>query len=283
MVGIIVAIQYGIYSVEVDGVIYQTSPRGIFRKNHKKLAVGDRVILDDANFIITNVLDRTSFIKRPCIANVDQIIITFSLVEPDFSYYLACKYLTYANSLGVSSYIVLTKIDRAIEENQINEIMNNFKTIGVKVFLVNNKTGEGIEEIKSLFENKISCIMGQTGVGKSSLINAINPEYEREIGEYSMALGRGKHQTKEVILLPLSGGYIADTPGFSSLELDLRKDEVSKCFPGMEKASLKCYYSNCLHISEPKCEVKKMVEEGNIPSIIYESYLQLLKEVEENE
>lgn len=283
MVGIIVAIQYGIYSVEVDGVIYQTSPRGIFRKNHKKLAVGDRVILDDANFIITDVLDRTTFIKRPCIANVDQMIITFSLVEPDFSYYLACKYLTYATSLGITSYIVLTKIDRAINDEQINEIIDNFKSIGVKVFLVNNKTREGIDEIKSLFENKISCIMGQTGVGKSSLINAINPEYEREIGEYSMALGRGKHQTKEVILLPFSGGYIADTPGFSSLELDLRKDEVSKCFPGMEETSLKCYYSNCLHISEPKCEVKKMVEEGNIPSIIYESYLQLLKEIEENE
>ena len=282
MIGVVVAIQYGIYSVEVDGVIYQTSPRGIFRKNHQKIAVGDQVILDETNFIITDVLDRKSYIKRPCIANVEQMLLVFSMVEPEFSYFLACKYLTYAYSLGIKASLVLTKIDRVSNKKEIDEIINNFKKINIDTYLVNNKTKEGVEEIKKLFRGNISCLVGQTGVGKSSLLNSIDPEFDREIGEYSKALGRGKHQTKEVVLLPYCGGYIADTPGFSSLELDLNKEEISKYFPGMEEASLKCYYSNCLHISEPKCEVKKLVEEGNIPSIIYESYLQLLKESDLN-
>lgn len=282
MIGIVVAIRCGVYSVEVDGVIYQTSPRGLFRKNHQKIAVGDRVILDSESFIITDVLDRTSFIKRPCAANVDQMVLVFSMVEPEFSYYLACKYLTYAYSSGIDAYIVLSKIDRLKNDKELNEIINNFNKLGIKVYPISNKNQKGIEEVKNLFTDKISCLVGQTGVGKSSLINCIEPNFSREIGEYSKALGRGKHQTKEVVLLPFNKGYIADTPGFSSLELDLGKEEVSKFFPGMREASLKCYYSNCLHVSEPKCEVKKLVEEGNIPSIIYESYLQLLKEIELN-
>ena len=283
MIGIVVAIQCGVYSVEVDGVIYQTSPRGIFRKNHQKIAVGDRVVLDDTNFIITDVLDRTSFIKRPYIANVDQMVMVFSLVEPEFSYFLACKYLTYANSLGIKARLVLTKTDRVSDKNYVNEIVNNFNKIGVEVSLLSSKNKDGVEEIKKLLANKVSCLMGQTGVGKSSMLNSIDPDFAREIGEYSSALGRGKHQTKEVVLLPFKGGYIADTPGFSSLELDLKKEEVAKFFPGMEDLALTCYYSNCSHVSEPKCAVKAAIEEGNIPSIFYESYLQLLKEIESYE
>lgn len=280
MIGTVVAIQYGIYSVSVDGVIYQTSPRGLFRKNHQKVVVGDEVILDDTNFIITEVLDRSSFIKRPCLANANQMLLVFSLIEPEFSYFLALKYLTYANSLGIKAKIILTKEDRIEDKKVIEEIVDNFQKIGIEVYTVSNKSKSGIEQIKGLFAGKISCLVGQTGVGKSSLINVLDPEFDREVGEYSKALGRGKHQTKEVILLPFNNGYVADTPGFSSLELDLSKEEISKCFPGFEKESLECYYSNCLHISEPKCAIKKLVEEGNIPSIFYESYLQLLKESE---
>ena len=282
MIGTVVAIQCGIYSVDVDGVIYQTSPRGLFRMKHQKVMVGDKVILDETNFIITDVLERSSFIKRPCLANAEQMILVFSLVEPEFSYFLACKYLTYANSLGIKAKLVLTKSDRIKDKKEIDEIKNNFNKIGIETFVISSKSKEGIDIVRSLFRNNISCLVGQTGVGKSSLLNSIDEDFAREVGEYSKALGRGKHQTKEVILLPFNGGYIADTPGFSSLELDLSKREISKCFPGMEKASLECYFSDCLHVSEGKCAVKKLVEEGNIPSIIYESYLQLLKESDLN-
>ena len=122
--------------------------------------------------------------------------------------------------------------------------------------------------------------MGQSGVGKSSLLNAIDPNFTREIGEYSEALGRGKHKTKEVVLLPYLNGYIADTPGFSSLELNLSKLEIAHYFPGFKDLYLSCFYSNCLHLNEKECKVTEAVKEGNIPSIAYESYIKLLSEEE---
>ena len=132
--------------------------------------------------------------------------------------------------------------------------------------------------MKAIFKDEVSCIMGQTGVGKSSLINAIDPAYEREIGEYSLALGRGKHQTKEVILLSYLGGYIADTPGFSSLDLDLYKEDLAAFYPGFNSLYNKCYFANCLHLSENRCVVKEKVLSGEISNLVYECYKKLSEE-----
>ena len=280
MTGTIIKILHGVYSVDVDGVIYQTSPRGLFRKRHIKPMVGDKVLLDENSYLINDVLPRESELKRPPIANINQILLVFSLSEPTFSYYLACKYLTYAHSEGIKVGLVLTKTD--LEKYEGEDIKNNFEKVGIKTYLVSNKSLDGIEELREVIKDKITCLIGQTGVGKSSLLNSLDPEYARQIGEYSKALGRGKHETKEVVLLPYANGLIADTPGFSSLELEMPLVEVSHHFPGMEEVSLKCFYNDCLHDHEPKCEVKKKVEEGNIPSIFYESYLKLLQEIKEN-
>ena len=280
MVGTIIRISHGQYAVDVEGVIYQTSPRGIFRKRSVKPMVGDKVTLDESNFIITDVLPRTSSLKRPPIANIEQILLVFSLSEPTFSYYLALKYLTYAKYEGIKAHLLLTKTD--LESNEGKSIKENFEKVGINTYLVSNKTGEGIEELKDIFQGKITCLIGQTGVGKSSLLNNLDANYAREVGEYSKALGRGKHETKEVVLLPYLDGLVADTPGFSSLELDIPYEEISHYFPGMEKESLTCFYNNCLHVNEPKCAIKKKVEEGKLSSIFYESYLKLLQEVKEN-
>lgn len=282
MEGIIIAISCGIYSVLVDKVVYQTSPRGLFRKNKIKPVVGDHVLLDTENFLITDVLPRTSLLKRPPIANVNQILLVFSLSEPSYSHYLTLKYLCYANYLGVPSRVILTKTDKLDEEKEALEIKKTLESVGVETYLVSNKTKEGVEEVKALINGKISCLIGQTGAGKSSLLNNIDPAFNREIGEYSKALGRGKHQTKEVVLLPILDGYIADTPGFSSLELDIPYTEISHYFPGMKEAYLNCFYSNCMHISEKKCAVKEKFSNENIPSIIYDSYLKLIEELKEN-
>ena len=282
MQGTIVRIQCGQYSVDVDGVIYQTSPRGLFRMNRKKPVVGDKVILDDNNFIITDILPRESYLKRPTIANISQILLVFSLKEPSFSNYLALKYLTYAHYNGIKASLVLTKTDKMEDDKEGELIKNNFAKVGISTYLVSNKTKEGIEELKEVFKGQITCLMGQTGTGKSSLLNSLDATFERDIGEYSKALGRGKHETKEVILLPYLGGYLADTPGFSSLELDMNEIDISHHFPGMEKDFDKCFYNDCLHVHEKNCEIKKKVEEGNIPSIFYESYLKLLEEIKEN-
>ena len=150
--------------------------------------------------------------------------------------------------------------------------------MGIDVYVISSKTKYGLEEVKKLFVNKISVLVGQSGVGKSSLLNAIDEDYQRSIGEYSKALGRGKHETKETVLLPYEGGYIADTPGFSSLDLELYKEDLAIYFPCFDKLYTDCYFSNCLHISEKKCLVKEKIESGEIPQIAYECYLKLSNE-----
>lgn len=278
MDGRIVALSCGTYSVEANGVIYRVPARGLFRKNQIKPIVGDAVELDELNLVINEVKPRISALKRPPIANIDQMLIVESLTQPDFSYLLAFKYLTYANMNGIKAKIVLTKSDRFEDKEKLEEIVKTFSTLGIETYIVSNKTLDGLEEVRKLFKDHITCLIGQTGVGKSSLINAVDPAFERAVGEYSYALGRGKHETKEVILLPYQGGYIADTPGFSSLDLDLFKEDLAKFYPGFEDRSLTCFYSNCLHITENKCTVKEAIAKGEIPQIAYDCYLKLSEE-----
>ena len=278
MKGLIVALSCGVYSVSSEGIIYNLTARGVFRNQGVKPVVGDEVEFNPDTMVIEVIYPRRSALKRPPIANISQIILVFSLKEPEFSYLLAFKYLTYANMYGIKANLVLTKIDKDVDVSLINEIKEVFSSVGVNTYFVSNKTKEGLDEVKALFNNEISCVMGQTGVGKSSLINAIDENYEREIGEYSFALGRGKHRTKEVILLPYSGGYIADTPGFSSLDLNLFKEDLAAFFPAFNNLYNKCYYTNCLHISENRCAVKEMVENGSISKKAYECYLKLSEE-----
>ena len=278
MKGLIVAITCGTYAVKADGVIYNTKPRGVFRNQGVKPLVGDIVEFNPNDLVIETIYPRSSALKRPLIANISQIILVFSLKEPDFSYLLAFKYLTYANMHNIKAKLVLTKIDKNDDKELIKEIKETFASIEVETYFISNKTGEGLDEVKALFKDEVSCIMGQTGVGKSSLINAIDRNYEREIGEYSMALGRGKHQTKEVVLLPYQGGYIADTPGFSSLELNLYKEDLAAFYPGFNSLYNKCYFANCLHLSENRCAIKEKVEQGEISSLAYECYKKLSEE-----
>ena len=275
MRGRIVSLSCGVYSIECDGVIYNAPARGLFRNRGLKPMVGDDVEIDEQTYVIDRVYDRKSFLKRPPIANIDQMLIVESLKEPEFSYLLAFKYLTYANMNGINAKIVLTKSDKGIDEKELNDILDCFKKINIEVYVISNKTLEGIGEVRKLFKNHVSCLIGQSGVGKSSLINAIDKDFERKVGEYSKALGRGKHQTKEVILLPYEGGYIADTPGFSSLELDLYKEDLAQFYPGFTEIFTNCYYSNCLHISENRCAVKEIIENGEYPKVAYDCYLKL--------
>ena len=278
MEGRIIGLNCGFYSVLADGILFKVMARGAFRNKSIKPVVGDKVELDETYFIINSVYPRNTYLKRPVIANLSQMLIVSSLVEPEFSYLLAFKYLTYANLHGIKAKIVLTKSDKYEDKDKIKEIKDVFSKLDIEVFVISNKTKEGLEEIRNLFKNEITCLIGQTGVGKSSLINSIDPEFNRNVGEYSEALGRGEHETKEVILLPYEGGFIADTPGFSSLDLELYKEEIAQYFPGFSTRFTECYFSNCLHISEKKCKVKEALEAGEIPSIAYEAYLKLSNE-----
>ena len=269
----------GVYKVYCENKILEVKPRGIFRHKKIKLLIGDKVLINEEELMIEDVLERNNSLFRPRIANIDLGVVVVSLMTPSFSSYLLDKFLTLLNMSNIKPLIVLTKEDLMEDKKRIHEIVSNYALIGVKAIPFSKRTKLGLEEIKEEVKGKVIAFMGQTGVGKSSLINVLDPNFERDIGEYSIALGRGKHQTKEVILLPYENGFIADTPGFSSLELPIFKEDLSLFFPGFMELKEECKYTNCLHISEKECKVKEAIENGKLSKESYQNYLDIIKEL----
>jgi ribosome biogenesis GTPase len=205
MEGIIIAATGGKYVVYSNGITYNVFPKGVFRYKKLNLLVGDKVTFDDETFTIVSTSVRSNELIRPKCANIDQIFVVMSVKQPELSIELIYKFLTYVNMNGITSKVVLTKIDLEDNFNEINTLKEDLEKLGIEVYLVSPFEKETILSLKEQFKNKVSILMGQTGVGKSTLINAIDPSFERKVGEYSDALGRGKHQTKEVLLLPYEG------------------------------------------------------------------------------
>ena len=279
MIGRIVRGNGKTYTIEKDNVFYNVTLLGILKKNKVMVAVGDYVEFDEVNLTIKEVVNRTSLIKRPRIANVDQLLILHSLVEPEFDLDLVLRYLTYANMNDIKASIVVTKIDKGDYKKEEEHIKELFSSLGIKTYFISNKKGTGLDILLKDMKYQTIALVGQSGVGKSSLLNAINVSYSRSEGEYSVSRGRGKHETTEVVLLPFNGGYIADTPGFSDIELDLSKEDLAKFYPGCYKRNAECHFSNCLHDTEHKCAVKHAVDVGELNKEIYNEYIKLLGEL----
>lgn len=281
MNGIITSSIAGKYKVLANNEEYECTAKGAFRKSGIKPLVGDDVVIDEKLLVINEILPRRSSLIRPNVANIDHLIIVHSYLEPAFSFGLIFKYLTYANMNGIKSSVVISKIDKCENKDDLQGILEVFRSIDVPVYFVNSKKSEGIEEVKKIFSHHIVALIGTSGVGKSTLLNAINPLYNRKEGEYSYSLKGGKHQTKEVVLLPYESGYLVDTPGFYALQLNLKKEELAKFYPGMYIRNQDCYFSNCLHLGEKQCAIKEDLASGKLHKIVYDSYLQQLKEIEE--
>ncbi|MCF0111621.1 MAG: ribosome small subunit-dependent GTPase A [Erysipelotrichaceae bacterium] len=257
-----------------DGTQTPAVAMGKLRKQTSPL-VGDRVECDflEGKWCMQKILPRKNQLIRPAIANVDQAIVVMSCKEPDFSYTLVDRMIFLISYQGIRPMILLTKTDLEKTE-KIEEIVSEYQNSGYKVVCVNPT--EDLEVIKSVFSGKISVLTGQSGVGKSTLLNYLDPNYIRKTQEISKALGRGKHTTRHTELFEVCGGWIADTPGFSSMDFsDIKKTVLRDSiydFHGIEE----CRFRDCMHIREPGCAIIKAVEEHRVSKIRYQNYLDVL-------
>lgn len=262
-----------------DGIFYNVFPRGLLKFRNKNVMVGDECNIDDENFSIEDILPRKNSLIRPKVSNVDQIFVMMSVKRPELSKELIFKFLTYVNMNNVEPKLILTKYDLLEDKSIYNDFIDELNKLGVEVFLISKYDESSISLLKEKLKNKTSMFMGQTGVGKSSFINMLDASFGRKEGEYSEVLHRGKHQTKEVILLPYEGGYIIDTPGFSSLDLDISKHDLAHFFPGFSKLYTSCFYTDCLHKNEKNCKIKEEMANHLFSEETYDIYLKLLEEL----
>lgn len=275
----------GFYYVEQNGKLIQCKGRGVFRNRGISPLVGDFVTFTqegESDAVITKVHPRRNELVRPPIANVDQVLLVFSIVEPEFSLHLLDRFLVVIESYGIQPIIILTKKDLADQQSitTIQEAVQYYRSIGYTVL----KTAIGdpglYDELYPYLKGKTTVLAGQSGVGKSTLLNTLLPNLQLKTGKISTALGRGKHTTRHVELLEIADGLVADTPGFSSLDFDhIEREELSKYFIEMYEVSKNCKFRGCLHVSEPHCAVKESVATGEISNSRYEHYLQFLQEI----
>ncbi len=285
-IGKIIKALSGFYYVLYDGELYQCRARGNFRKKKVAPLVGDIVEFKAENkeegYILAIEKRRNEFI-RPPIANVDQALIVTSAKEPDFNALLLDRFLVLVEAKRIEPLIVISKVDQLSEKRaaDMKEYQEIYEEVGYTVILSSTDDLQSIDQVQSHLSDRTTVIAGQSGVGKSSLLNSIDPRLAIDTDEISESLGRGKHTTRHVELYEISGGFVADTPGFSSLEFgELQIDELTECFPEFVRVQDDCKFRGCLHHKEPKCAVKAEVEKGTISKRRYEHYLHFLEEIQ---
>ncbi|MFX3624610.1 MAG: ribosome small subunit-dependent GTPase A [Ectobacillus sp.] len=275
----------GFYYVAHENGITQCRGRGVFRKNKITPLVGDQVVFQADNpseGYILEVLERKNELVRPPIANVDQAILVFSAVEPGFNSLLLDRFLVLIEFNDIQPIICISKIDLVDEQElkQIEQYANDYRKIGYEVLFTSTKIEDSVSQLQPFLQNCVSVVAGQSGVGKSSLLNILRPDLELKTSGISAHLGRGKHTTRHVELIEVGTGLVADTPGFSSLDfIDIEVEDLTNCFPEFRSQSQLCKFRGCTHISEPKCAVKAAVDAQTIPRYRYDHYIEFIQEI----
>lgn len=275
----------GFYYVDCDGEVFECKARGSFRKQGITPLVGDNVnisVFDNSENAIETILPRKNELIRPPLANLDTLFIVASLVDPKINTLILDNLIAIAEYKKIEPVIVLTKIDLDDNADKYKSIYEN---AGFKVVLCDNTDSRGADEIRTLLGGKCSAFTGNTGVGKSSLLNNIFPTLNLATGETSKKLGRGRHTTRHCELFKVDGGYIADTPGFSSLDFQrcekILKDDLPHCFREFEDFLPYCKFSTCTHTCDKGCAVVEAVEQGKISKSRHESYVSMYNEVKD--
>ncbi len=282
--GILIKGIAGFYYVKSGDTIYECKARGKFRNDSLVPVIGDHVTIkllgekSDNNIYekayIEDIKPRKNSLIRPPIANIDQAIVVFSVSYPKLHLDLLDRFLIIIEKEKITPYIVLNKIDET-DPDTYNYLLERYSKIGYDIMAVSAKQGTSINDLKNKLIGKISVFAGPSGVGKSTLLNAIGKNFCLATGEVSQKIKRGKHTTRHVELMPLEeGGYVADTPGFTSLHMEsIQKEELKDYFPEFRNYEGMCKFNGCMHIHEPGCKVKEALETDIISKERYNSYV----------
>lgn len=275
----------GFYYVYTNSGLIECKAKGIFRKDGIKPLVGDNVeieLVDEADHTgnIVKILPRKNALIRPACANVDQSLVIFAIVKPDPNYNLLDRFLISMEKQNLPSVICFNKKDIASKEEQ-DELLAAYSGCGYKVLFVSGAKNQGVEEIRSCLTGKTTVVAGPSGVGKSTIINALYPNANMETGEISRKIERGKHTTRHAELFALSEDtFLMDTPGFTSLSLgNMEKEELQGFYPEFARYEKDCRFGGCAHLSEPVCGVKDALDRGEISRVRYGNYSILYEEL----
>lgn len=271
----------GFYYVKTKEEVIECKARGKFRHKDMKPMVGDNVIINVSNGkgVIEDILERSSELIRPTVANVTQAFVVFAIKNPDINFDLLNRFLILCEHNNIKSIVCLNKEDLATNEEK-EEVKKKINDIGYDVLFINAKKAIGIELLKERLESEVTVLCGPSGAGKSTLINTLIDRSHMETGAVSDKIGRGKHTTRHSELIEIENGYLVDSPGFSNIDISfIDKDELRYCFPEFEEYNHNCKFRGCLHNKEPQCAVKAAVEEGEINEYRYSFYIRILEEL----
>ncbi len=272
----------GFYYVEVANATYECKARGIFRKNKITPLVGDTVeitVNDSTENTIDLICERKNYLNRPPVSNIDNLIIVVSTTEPRPNFYVIDKLIAMAEYKNIEPYIVISKTDLL----SYKEILDVYKMSGITVIPIVND--DSVEEIKKIMNGKISAFTGNSGVGKTTLLNKIDKSLHLSTGAISDKLGRGRHTTRQAQLFNVCGGYVIDTPGFSSFEFDkteyIKKDDLPYCFREFRTHLGTCKFTSCAHVNDKGCAICEAVKSGEISQSRHNNYIQMYNQAKD--
>lgn len=266
----------GFCTVETSDGVFSVKPKGIFRLRGISPVVGDNVILEreeaNAEFVISDIRERKNFLVRPPLANLDLLVFVLSACEPKPNTMITDKLLAISQNKGVEAVLVFTKT----ELDDVSDFAKIYNNIGYSTFEIDSISGKGIDEVKAYLQGKFTALIGNSGVGKSTLLNAIIPNLWLDTQEISNKLGRGKHTTRHVEIYHSEGLCIADTPGFSTVDIErygrIEAENIQHCFREFAPFIGECRFADCSHLSEIGCAIKESFKRGDISPSRYKSY-----------